>query len=54
MTKAKEPNVNNGLDTSQKKALILGEYIVTSVNIVGCGHRVNSDPDKINGFTNLQ
>ncbi len=36
------PNVNNGLDTSQNKAVNLGE-IVTSVNIMGKGHKVNSD-----------
>ncbi len=46
MSKAQRPNVNNGLDTSQNKAVDLAGFIVTSANIVGYGCRVNSDPDK--------
>jgi hypothetical protein len=46
MSKAQRPNVNNGLGTSQNKAVNLAGLIVTSANIVGSGRRVNSDPDK--------
>jgi len=35
MTKAKEPNVNHGLDTSQNKEVNIAGYLVTSANIVG-------------------
>jgi hypothetical protein len=35
MSKAQRPNVNNGLDTSQNKAVNLEGLIVTSANIVG-------------------
>ncbi len=35
MSKAQRPNVNNGLDTSQNKAVNLVGLIVTSANIVG-------------------
>jgi hypothetical protein len=35
MSKAQRPNVNNGLDTSQNKAVNLAGLIVTSANIVG-------------------
>ncbi len=33
--KAQRPNVENGLDTSQNKAVNLAGLIVTSANIVG-------------------
>jgi hypothetical protein len=52
MSKAQMPNVNNGLDTSQNKAVNLARLIVTSANIVGQDRSVNSDPDKINGLEN--
>ncbi len=35
MSKAQRPNVENGLDTSQNKAVNLAGLIVTSANIVG-------------------
>ena len=35
MAKAEVPNMNNGLDTSQNKAVNLEGLIVTSANIVG-------------------
>jgi hypothetical protein len=35
MSKAQRPNVNNGLDTGQNKAVNLVGLIVTSANIVG-------------------
>jgi hypothetical protein len=34
MTKAKEPNMNNGHDTSQNKAVNIRGQILTSINIV--------------------
>ncbi len=49
MAKPQRPNVNSGLDTSQNKAVSVERLIVTSANIVGQCHEVNSDPDKING-----
>jgi hypothetical protein len=54
ISKDQRPNKNNGLDTSQNKAVNLTGLIVTSANILNKGHRVNSDPDKINGLENLQ
>jgi hypothetical protein len=52
ISKAQRPNVNNGLDKSQNKAVNFKGLIVTSANILSYGHRVNSDPDKINGLEN--
>ncbi len=46
MSKAQRPNVYNGLDTSQNKAVNLAGLIMNSANIVGQCHEVNSDPDK--------
>jgi hypothetical protein len=51
MAKDPGPNVNNGLDTSQSKAVNLAGQIATSANIVGEGRRVSSDPG-INGLKN--
>jgi hypothetical protein len=49
MAKPQRPNVNSGLDTSQNKAVSVAGKILTSANIVGQCHEVNSDPDRING-----
>jgi hypothetical protein len=37
MSKAQRPNVNDGLDTSQNKAVNLAGLIVTSTNNFGLG-----------------